>query len=75
MSLLPETITAEVLSLQRVDIHGQEYVQVGYRTDTGDHVERIGADVVPPGLTVGDAMLLYREVGMTVRVERAAPSA
>lgn len=72
MSLLPESIAAEVLSLQQVAIHSQQYVQLGYRTAAGDHVERIGADVVPQDLAVGDRVVLHRQVGMTVRVERAA---
>lgn len=72
MSLLPETIPAEVTGVQPVSIHGQAYVQLAYRTAQGEAVERIGSDSVPAGLAVGDRVLLHRQVGMTVKVERQA---
>jgi len=70
VSLLPETVEAQVLALRRVDIHGQQYLDLTFRSPAGERTERIGVDLAPDALKPGDAVLLHRQMNMLMKVTR-----
>ena len=70
MSLLPETVEAEILGMQRVDIHGQQYIDLAYKTAAGQLTERIGLDLTPGDLAAGETVLLHRQMNMLMKVTR-----
>ena len=70
MSLLPETVEAQIVGMQRVDIHGQQYIDIAYRTATGQLTERIGVDLAPSDIAPGQTVLLHRQMNMLMKVTR-----
>jgi hypothetical protein len=65
-------VDAEVVDINRVDIHGVIYVDVALRRSDGttDNA-RLGSESVPDGLRPGDRVFATKVANMIVSIRRA----